>query len=104
MFKRIAIIALLTISLVSAKTYSFTVSEPAQAGNTQLKAGEYSLKVDGEQVVLTDNGGHRIDVTAKIEAADQKFDKTAICISSADGAKRIEWIHLGGSKMRVVFQ
>ena len=104
MLKRVAILALLGVSLASAKTYTFTVSDPTQAGSAQLKAGEYRLKVDGSQVVLMDNTGHQIDVIAKVEAADQKFDQTSVSTSKADGTNRIQSIQLGGSNNRVVFQ
>ena len=104
MLQRIAMLALLGVSLASAKTYTFTVTEPSKAGQVQLKPGEYNLKVDGSQVVLMDNVGHRIDATAKVETADHKFDSTTISTSKADGTDRIRWIELGGSKNRVVFE
>ena len=104
MFKRFAIFALVCVSVVSAKTYNFTVTIAAQAGNTQLKPGDYSLKVDGTQVVLKDNAGHRIDIGATLEAADQKFNETAVVISNADGTNRIQWIQLGGSNTRLMFE
>jgi hypothetical protein len=104
MLKRIAILALLGVSLASAKTYTFSVSEPAQAGQAQLKPGEYSLKVDGPQVLLIDKTGRPINATAKVETVDRKFDQTAISISKADGTSRIQWIALGGSKNKVVFE
>jgi hypothetical protein len=104
MLKRIAILALVGVSLASAKTYTFSISNPAQAGNAQLKPGEYSLKVDGSQVVLMDKTGRRIEATAKIETAERKFDQTAVSISKAEGTNRILWIALGGSKNRVVFE
>jgi hypothetical protein len=104
MFKRFAILALVCVSVVSAKTYNFTVTITAQAGNTQLKPGEYSVKVDGTQIVLKDNSGHRIDVAATLETAGQKFNETAVVITLAEGTNRIEWIQLGGSNTRVMFE
>lgn len=104
MLKRIATLALLGVSLASAKTYTFAVADSVQAGKVQLKPGEYSLKLEGSQVVLMDANGHRIDATAKVEAADRKFDQTSVFTSKADGANRIRSIELGGSKNRVVFE
>ena len=104
MFQRIAIIALLAVSLASAKSYSFTVADPAQAGATQLKPGEYHIKLDGSDVVLTDNEGRRIDVSAKLEQADQKFNATSVFMSREEGTPRITAIELGGSKLRIVFE
>ena len=92
MFKRFVIFALVCVSVASAKTYNFTVTAVAQAGNTQLKPGDYSLKVDRTQVVLKDNAGHRIDIGATLEDADQKFNETAVVLSNADGTNRIQWI------------
>ena len=104
MFKRIAIIALVAVSLASAKSYSFTVYDRSQAGAVQLKPGYYHIKLDGSDVVITDNEGRRIDVSAKVEQADQKFSQTAVFTSNAEGAPRIEAIELGGSTIRIVFQ
>lgn len=104
MFKRFTIFALVCLSIASAKTYNFTVTIAARAGNTQLKPGEYSLKLDGTQVVLKDNAGHRMDVAATLEPAGRKFNETAVFITQADGTNRIEWIQLGGSNTRVMFE
>lgn len=104
MLKRMVILALLGVSLASAKTYTFTVSEPTQAGRVQLKPGEYTVKAEGPQVQLVDPTGHRIDATAKVETTDHKFDQTAVFSSTMDGAPQIRAIELGGSKNRVVFE
>ena len=104
MFKRLTIVALMSVLLASAKSYTITISDPASAGSVQLKAGEYGLKLDGTQVVLIDKAGKQIETTAKVEAAEHKFDQTSISISKADGANRIISIQLGGSTNRVVFE
>ena len=104
MLKRFAMFALLCVSLASAKTYSFTVNDPAQAGHTRLTPGEYHLKLDGSQVVLMDASGHRVDANAAVQAADHKFDQTAVITTKADGTNRINSIELGGSKSKIVFQ
>ncbi len=104
MFKRIAIVVLAAVSLASAKTYTFTVADRTQAGETQLKPGEYHLKLAGSDVVLTDNNGRRIDVTAKLEQSEEKFNATSVFMSRAEGTPRILAIELGGSRVRVVFE
>ena len=108
MFKRFTILALLSVLLLSAKmftkTYTFIISQPAIAGNTQLKPGEYHIKLDGAQVVLTDHSGLRIDATAKVETAERKFTDTAVDASKDGDTDRILFIELGGSSNRVVFQ
>jgi hypothetical protein len=104
MLKRVIMLALLAVCLVSAKNYTFSLAEPTQAGTVLLKPGEYTVKVIGSQVALVDNDGRRIDVSATVETANEKFDYTAILISKADGKARIEAVQLGGSKNKVLFQ
>jgi hypothetical protein len=104
MLKRFAMLALLAVSLASAKTYTFTVYDSTQAGKVQLMPGEYHLKLDGSQALLMDATGHRIDAAAQVQTTDHKFDQTAVSTSKADGKNRIESIELGGSKIKVVFE
>ena len=103
MLKRLAIVALLGVALISAKTFTFSIAEPTQAGKVQLKPGQYSLKVEGEQVQLLDKSGRQIDASAKVQTADRKFDQTAVATTKADGASRLESVQLGGSNFKVVF-
>lgn len=110
MFKRTAIIALILAGVLlagsktSGKTYTFKINDAALAGPTQLKPGEYHLKLDGTQVLLIDKYGKQIDTTATVETGDRKFSGTAILSSNADGSNRILSIELGGSKNKVVFE
>jgi len=104
MLKRIVMFGLLAVALASAKTYTFTISDPAQAGNVQLKPGEYHLRLDGTQVALMDEGGHQVDAAATVEESDRKFGQTSVSISDVDGIHRIESVQLGGSTHKVVFQ
>lgn len=104
MFKRISVLALLTVIMLSAKTYTISVPEKTMAGSAQLKPGEYQLKVDGPQVVLVDKDGKPVETTATVETADHKFDQTSMLTSKGDGANRILSIKLGGSRNRIVFQ
>ncbi len=73
-------------------------------GNTQLKPGDYHLKLDGSQVVLIDKNGTRTETTATVETVERKFDVTAIAMSTAGGTNRILSIELGGTKSKVVFE
>ena len=103
MFKRLLVIAALSVLIVSAKNYSFSVSDPSKAGTASLKPGEYTVKVDGEQVVVSDKAGNRIETAAKLETADRKFEHTAIATTDADGVKRIVSIEFGGTRYKLVF-
>lgn len=104
MIKRIVMFGLLAIALASAKTYTFTISDPAQAGTAQLKPGEYLLRLDGAHVALMNKDGSQIAAAATVEETDRKFEQTSIITSDVDGIHRIESIQLHGSKNKVVFQ
>jgi len=103
MFKRLLVIAAFSVLVVAAKNYSFSVSDPSKAGTATLKPGEYTVKVDGDQVVVSDKAGNRVDTAAKLETADRKFEHTAITTIDGDGAKRIVSIEFGGTKYKLVF-
>ena len=48
----VGVLALSTLSLVSAKTYDINLSSASKVGKTQLAAGAYTLKVDGKEYVV----------------------------------------------------
>ena len=114
MLKRIAIMMLVVVSMIAAKpfhgprsdkkTYSSTLSSPAQAGDVQLKPGEYKIKLDGSPFVLTDQAGHKIEANATMETADHKFTQTSIAMTTENGGPRIVSIQLGNTSSRIVFQ
>ena len=108
MLKRLLVIAALSILVLAAKNgaknYSFSVSDPSIAGTASLKPGDYNIKVDGEQVTVTDKSGNRIDTTAKLETADSKFEHTAVTTTGGYGPKKILSIEIGGTKCKLVFE
>lgn len=104
MLKRLAVIALLSVSLASAKSYTVSLSDACQAGGAQLTPGQYTLKLDGSKVVLMDDKGITIETTAKVETRARKFDQTAVSISKTGGANRLRSITLAGNKSKVVFE
>jgi hypothetical protein len=94
----------LGVSLLSAKTYSFTVDQAAKAGTADLTPGDYKVKLDGSKVILLDRSGHQIDTTATVQTSERKFDQTAVSLSNTNGKARIDSIELRGTKDKVVFQ
>lgn len=103
MFNRIAILLLFAVSLVSAKTYTFTVSSPSQIGTVALKPGDYKLKVEGTQALLMDRDGRPIETAAEVESAERKYDHTAITSLNDGGTAKIVSVTLAGSIYKVVF-
>jgi len=80
--------------IASAKSYDIVLSAPTKAGAIQLPAGEYSLKLKGNNAVFTNvETGKSVSATVKVENGAKKFDVTAVD-SNADQIKTIE---LGGS-------
>ena len=109
MFKRLAAIALLFgVVLVSAKigakTYTLTISEKTVAGNTELKPGEYRIRLEGAQAVVTDQNGKQLDITGTVETAEHKFDVTSAISTKAEGTNRLVAVQLGGTSYKIVFQ
>ena len=103
MLKRISGLILLVACLAFAKSYTFRLSVPAEIGGALLKPGEYSLKLDAEQIVLTDKDHRKIETNATVEISDNKFDQTSLLISNADRTSRIQSVQLGGTNKKVVF-
>ena len=93
---------LLGASIASAKTYSITLSSPADIGNTRLKSGEYKLELRGDSVLVKD-GKMVSEFPVHVENETRKFENTSITTSSQGGSNRIEEIRLGGTTVKLVF-
>jgi hypothetical protein len=76
------------------------------AGATQLKPGEYRVKVEGSQAVFTDaqNTKLSVSVPVTVENSDRKFNSTAVETSNHGGMDNIQAIDLGGSNTRLKVQ
>jgi hypothetical protein len=101
MLKRLCVLALVGVSLVSAKSYRIEILDACKAGTMQLKPGEYTLKLNGSKVHLLDNRGNSVEAPLKVEPTDRKFTQTAVEIS---GTHQLEFITLSGSKSKVVVE
>jgi hypothetical protein len=93
-----------TVGFAAAKSYEVSVSGTLKAGETELKPGEYKVKVEGTEAIFTDSSSKTVTLPVKIEKADKKFDITAMETKTENGTKSIEAIRLGGSTMRLVFE
>ena len=98
-FLLICVVGASSIGIASAKSYSFTLSAPAKAGSTLLKAGEYAVEVKGGEAVFTNEGGKTYKVAVKVEQSDKKFVATSVDTSN-DTIKEID---LGGSTTKLTF-
>jgi hypothetical protein len=105
--KSLLIVSALTLSAIgiaSAKSSSVTFTTPSKAGATNLKPGEYRVKVEGGQAIFTDEQqGKSFSIPVKIEQSDKKFSDTSVDSSNANGIDTIHEIDLGGTTTRLEF-
>lgn len=100
----IGVLALSSLSILSAKTYELTLSTPAKAGSVSLKPGQYRLKVEGDNAVFTDvNSSKSFTTPVKVVPTDKKFDDTKVMTTKDGDTDKIEEIDLGGSKTKLGF-
>jgi hypothetical protein len=84
--------------IASAKSYDIVLSSSVKAGNVQLAAGEYTLKVQGSNAVFTNvDTGKSFTTAVKAQDAGKKFNATAVDSNTKDGSEKITSIELGGS-------
>jgi hypothetical protein len=98
------VLAISTLTIASAKTYELTLSSPAKAGNVQLKAGQYRLKVDGANATFIGvENGKSTTAPIKVVTTDKKFETTTVDASKEGNMEVIKDIELGGSKTKIEF-
>jgi hypothetical protein len=103
--KKCLIFAVLGLSVASAKSFRINLTNPAQAGSLQLKAGEYEVVPEQSKVRFVDlKTRTSVETEAKIETGDKKFSQTAVEAKTVNGTSTIEEIDLGGTKMKVEFR
>jgi len=103
-FFAVASLSLLSLAALSAKTYDITLSNPVKAGDAQLKAGHYTLKVEGSNAIFTEVGKSKsVTTPVKVQSTDKKFDDTRVHSTKDGGEERINEIDLGGSKTKLGF-
>jgi hypothetical protein len=91
-------IAIATAGTVpSAHSYTITISQATVVNGTQLTPGDYRLTVVADKVTLV-KGKVNVQLPAKIETADKKFDDTAVRYAG----DKLSEIRLGGTKTRIV--
>jgi hypothetical protein len=85
----------------AASTYHIRIVDPTWVGGTQLKAGEYDVKVDGDKVTFK-QGKKLIEVTAKVEASATKYSDTQMDVRTENGQAKLRELDLGGTKSKIM--
>jgi|SRR5579871_130177 len=105
--KKLCVLAVLTLSslcVLSAKTYQITLIHPSHIGSVQLKPGQYTVKLQGDNAIFTDvNSDKTFTAPVKVQATETKFDETQVQSSRDGDVDKIEEIDLGGSKTKLGF-
>lgn len=83
----------------AASSYRVTIPSDIWAGDTQLKAGDYKVQVEGNQATFT-HGKQTIQVPASVEQSATKNAETSL---EATGTK-LQAIDIGGSTMKIVIK
>jgi len=86
----------------AAKAYDVTFNTNAQVSGTELKAGIYSVEVAGDKAMIHGKK-QNVEAAVKVQEGDEKFFSTTVRYSQVDGKYRIDEIHLGGTKTKLVF-
>ena len=109
MLKKLVVgFAILALAMAFAGTipggnsYKVTLLQPSLVKGILLKPGDYRLNVTTDKVTIV-NGKNSIDVAAKVETVEQKFDSTAIRYTDEGGKASISEIRIGGTKTKLVF-
>jgi len=98
------VLSLASLTIVSAKSYEIVLSAPTKVGAVQLKAGQYTLKVQGSNAVFTDVDTSKTYTTpVKVENGNTKYDETKIQSSKQGDTDLVQEIDLGGSKTKLGF-
>ncbi len=87
----------------AASSYHVNVSNPVWVGGKQLKAGDYQVQVENGKAVFK-NKKDTVEVPAKMETADTKFQYTTLNTQTAGGKENLGGIEIGGTKNRIVIQ
>ena len=87
----------------AASTYHIKIADPTWVGQSELKPGEYDVKVDTAGKVTFKMGKTVIEAPAKIETSTSKFSDTLMNTKSVNGQSQLKELDLGGTKSKIVF-
>ena len=85
----------------AASTYHVKIADPTWVGGTELKPGEYEVKVDADKVTFK-QGKTVIAVSAKIETNASKYSDTQMDIKTENGQAKLRELDLGGTKSKIM--
>jgi hypothetical protein len=85
----------------AASSYHVKIADPTWVGQTQLKPGEYEVRVDGDKVTFK-QGKNVFEVAAKVETNASKYSDTQMDIKTVNGQSKLQELDLGGTKSKIM--
>ena len=85
----------------AASSYHVKIADPTWVGGTELKAGEYEVRVDGDKVTFK-QGKTVVAIAAKVETSDRKFSDTQLDIKTENGQSKLKEVDLGGTTSKIM--
>ena len=95
-------IGFVTIALAAASaatSYKITLLQPSVINGTELKPGDYKVEIENDKAVLS-AGKVTAEAPVKVENAESKYRTTAVRYGENS---RVQEIHVGGTKTKLVF-
>ncbi|MEO7143100.1 MAG: hypothetical protein ABI165_06300 [Bryobacteraceae bacterium] len=93
----------LAVASAAGSSYHVTLSHPAVVAGSQIRAGEYQVRVDNGKVTLKD-GKTSVEANVKVENDGRKFRSTSVIYHTENGQYRIAEIHIGGTHTKLMFE
>lgn len=104
LFRIVVCFGTLAMAFASAgERYNVTLHQPTLVAGTELKPGDYKIEVKGDKATITSSNKKSVEASVKVENADQKFASTTVRYATAGGNYKIDEIHVGGTKTKLVF-
>jgi hypothetical protein len=100
--KLLFVFSTLALAVASAASYRVTFFQPAVINGTELKPGDYKVKVENNKAIII-SGRKSIEADVKVETTDTKFNSTSVRYSNGDGKYRVQEIRIGGTNTKLVF-
>lgn len=99
-----ATLALATLTVASAKSYEINLSSAVHVGGVELKPGQYSLKIQGNNAIFTEvETAKSFTAPVKVDNGTKRFGVTMVDTSKSSNGPAIKTIELGGSKTTLDF-
>ena len=97
-----AVAALAAMAVAAGKSYTISLFEPTVVGNTELKPGDYTLKMVDAMTIMID-GKADTKATVKVETGKDKYARTTVRVVESEGKSHVQEIRLGGTNTKLIF-